>query len=119
MFPHASRIGLPALVLLVVLAAPGPAPGQTITAPTLPEGLMQICNADAGARELAGEARRVFMRRCLSGLATPSAGATITPGSPTPEQAEQRERMRGCNAEAGTRSLLGQQWQRFMEDCMG
>ena len=119
MIPHAMRTGLPALVLLAALAAPGAAPGQTAAMQTLQQELMQSCNADAGARELAGEARRVFMRRCMSGLATPSAGATMTPGSPTAEQAAEHERMRDCNAEAGMRYLLGEQRQRFMDECMG
>jgi hypothetical protein len=35
---------------------------------------MRACNADAGARNLAGDARRGFMSDCLAGRPPPAGG---------------------------------------------
>jgi hypothetical protein len=110
------RVGLPTALLGFVLSA-GVAAGQT-AGQTAQQELMRACNAHAGARNLTGEARWTFMSQCLAGRATPSARAAMTPGSPTPAQAAQQERMRTCNAEVGTRNLAGEARQRFMSDCL-
>jgi hypothetical protein len=115
MASRSMRVGLPTALLGLVLSAG--AAGQT-AGQTAQQELMRACNADAGARNLTGEARQTFMSQCLAGRATPSAGAAMTPGSPTPAQAAQQERMRACNADAGARNLTGETRQRFMSDCL-
>jgi psiF repeat len=44
---------------------------------------------------------------------SPSAG-----NQPSPAQAAQQERMRTCNADAGTRNLAGDARRSFMSDCL-
>ena len=55
---------------------------------------MKSCNADAGKQQLSGDARKAFMKSCLSG-ATPS-GSKAT---------AQQQRMKDCNAEASGKQI--------------
>src|SRR3954466_15959180 len=69
---------------------------------------MKSCNAEAGKKELKGDARREFMSDCLSGD-TAKDGKQLT---------AQQQRMRSCNAQAGKQDLKGEERQRFMSDCL-
>jgi len=91
---------------------------------------MKTCNADAKQQNLAGDARKAFMKTCLSGssekTATPATPAVpASPASPAmgmnkegkPITAQQ-QRMRDCNAEAKTKELKGDPRKAFMKSCL-
>jgi hypothetical protein len=71
---------------------------------------MTTCNADASAKSLKGDERKLFMSNCLK--ATPS--ATDAPTTLTPQQ----EKMKTCNADATTKALKGDERKVFMSDCL-
>ncbi len=76
---------------------------------------MRTCNAEAGTRNLQGDARRSFMSECLAGRMPPAAAAGAQPSA---AQQAQQNRMRDCNAQAGTRNLAGEARQTFMAGCL-
>lgn len=106
---------------------------------------MKTCNADAKQQNLAGDARKAFMKTCLSGssdkAATPAVPAVkAVPASRTesatpavratpasPEMGMNKEgkaltgqqlRMKNCNAEAKTKELKGEPRKAFMKTCL-
>ena len=76
-------------------------------ADTAQQTRMKSCNADAGKQSLSGDARKAFMKSCLSGE-TPSAGKGIT----------QQQRMTNCNAEATSKQMKGDARKAFMKSCL-
>jgi hypothetical protein len=71
---------------------------------------MKVCNEDAGKQSLAGDARKDFMKSCLSGepAAKPaSSGVTA-----------QQQRMKDCNAEAKSKEMKGDVRKAFMKSCL-
>ncbi|MEE4305595.1 PsiF family protein [Pseudomonas alliivorans] len=73
-------------------------------AATAQQNKMTTCNADASAKSLKGDERKVFMSTCLK--ATPAPAAT------------QQEKMKTCNATASTQALKGDARKTFMSDCL-
>ena len=109
-------LGVPAAGMAQTAPAPaesGPTPRQPSTAQSAQQARMRDCNAEAGKRSLAGDARRPFMSECLAGRMPPAPEA-----QPSAAQAAQRDRMTRCNAEAGTRSLAAEARRGFMRDCL-
>jgi hypothetical protein len=76
-------------------------------AETAQQARMTSCNADAGKQSLSGDARKAFMKSCLSGE-TPSAGMATT----------QQQRMKDCNAEASSKQMKGDARKAFMKSCL-
>jgi len=68
---------------------------------------MVTCNAQAKTQNLAGDARKSFMKTCLS-----AGSATAAPAS-TPQM-----RMKQCNADANSKSLKGDGRKSFMKTCL-
>jgi hypothetical protein len=68
---------------------------------------MTACNAQAKTQNLTGDARKSFMKTCLS-----AAGTTAAPAA-TPQM-----RMKQCNADANTKSLKGDDRKAFMKTCL-
>ncbi len=68
---------------------------------------MKTCNADAKAKSLSGDARKTYMKSCLSDQ--PVAAATGN---------SQQEKMRTCNADAKSQSLKGPDRKTFMSNCL-
>ena len=66
---------------------------------------MKACNADAAKKELAGDARKTFMKDCLS---TKNDSAMHS----------QQNKMKMCNADAGKKELKGDERKAFMKDCL-
>lgn len=66
---------------------------------------MKACNADAAKKELAGDARKAFMKDCLS-----------TKNDSTMHS--QQDKMKMCNADAGKKELKGDERKAFMKDCL-
>jgi psiF repeat len=77
-------------------------------AETAQQARMKSCNAEAGTKSLAGDARKAFMKSCLSGETQP-ADKGIT---------QQQQRMKDCNADAASKQLKGDQRKAFMKSCL-
>jgi hypothetical protein len=75
-------------------------------ADTAQQERMKSCNADAGKQSLSGDARKAFMKTCLS-------GKKPADGKMTPQ-----ERMKNCNADAGKQNLSGDARKAFMKSCL-
>ena len=68
---------------------------------------MKSCNAQAKTQSLSGDARKSFMKTCLS--AAPAAG---------PKLNSQQQKMKQCNADAKTKGLAGAERKTFMSSCL-
>ena len=66
---------------------------------------MKACNADASKKELAGDARKAFMKDCLSAKQEPKPNA-------------QQDNMKTCNADAAKKEMKGDDRKAFMKDCL-
>jgi uncharacterized membrane protein len=66
---------------------------------------MKDCNAEAKTKALAGDARKAFMKTCLSGNAAATGNS-------------QQKKMKDCNAEAKTKALAGEPRKSFMKECL-
>ena len=76
-------------------------------AETAQQSRMKSCNADAGKQQLSGDARKAFMKSCLSGGAQTEGKATT-----------QQQRMKDCNAEASGKPMRGDARKAFMKSCL-
>jgi hypothetical protein len=63
---------------------------------------MKDCNTKAA--DMKGDARKAFMKKCLSGAS--AAGNT------------QQQKMKSCNAEAKAKTLSGDERKKFMSECL-
>lgn len=92
---------------------------------------MKDCNAEAKAKELKKQARKDFMKVCLSGktgeAASEGAAAAVKVEVPaaTAEGAvavekkpAQQTKMKTCNADAKEKGLKGQERKDFMKACL-
>lgn len=68
---------------------------------------MTTCNADAKTKALTGDARKAFMKSCLSGDTATATTATT-----------QQEKMKTCNADASKQALKGDARKQFMSSCL-
>jgi psiF repeat len=68
---------------------------------------MKTCNAQAKTQSLAGDARKTFMKTCLSNQ--PAA---------EPKLNSQQEKMKQCNADAKAKGLSGAERKSFMSTCL-
>jgi len=75
--------------------------------PTAQQHKMGTCNKDAAAKKLEGDARKAFMKECLSGGAKPAAAKTT-----------QQQRMTACNKQAADKALKGDERKAFMSSCL-
>ncbi len=70
---------------------------------------MTTCNAQAGDQKLAGDARKAFMKTCLSAGSSAPAAKTLTP---------QQQKMKACNADATSKGLKGADRKTYMKTCL-
>ena len=68
---------------------------------------MKTCNAQAKTQSLSGDARKSFMKGCLSAEA--AAG---------PKLNSQQQKMKQCNADAKAKALSGADRKTFMSSCL-
>jgi hypothetical protein len=68
---------------------------------------MKTCNAQAKTQSLSGDARKAFMKTCLSDQ--PAAA---------PKLNAQQQKMKQCNADAKTKGLSGAERKTFMSTCL-
>jgi hypothetical protein len=66
---------------------------------------MKSCNADATTQKLSGDARKSFMKTCLS-------------SHPAAKSNPQQEKMKQCNADAKTKGLSGAERKTYMSTCL-
>lgn len=94
------------LTLSVNLAhAADPAPAKTPQ-----QNKMVTCNKEAGEKGLEKDARKAFMKDCLS--AKPA-------GAPASDKkTAQQEKMKACNKDAGEKALKGKDRKDFMSICL-
>lgn len=97
------RTPLTVLIGLVILAT-GPAFGATAQ-----QEKMKTCNADATSKNLTGDARKDYMKSCLSSSGSAAAKKELTP---------QQQKMSDCSKEAKTKSLSGDARKEFMSTCL-
>ena len=64
---------------------------------------MKDCNAQARAKNLAGDERKTFMSSCLSAAGVPQT---------------QQDKMKSCNKEATAKNLKGDDRKSFMSTCL-
>jgi len=69
---------------------------------------MKTCNADAASKHLSGDARKDFMKTCLSSDAAAS-GKEMTP---------QQQKMSACSKDAAAQHLSGEERKTFMSHCL-
>jgi len=80
-------------------------------AATAQQDKMKTCNADAAKQSLKGDARKAFMKDCLSAKKDVAA-------EPAKEKTPQQAKMKQCNADAAAKSLKGDERKKFMSDCL-
>jgi hypothetical protein len=83
--------------------------GQSaVAAETAQQEKMTTCNADAKTKALTGDARKAFMKDCLSNH----------PAAKTEKGSSQQEKMKTCNAQAKTQAPTGDAHKAFMKECL-
>lgn len=82
--------------------------GQPAFATNSQQDKMTSCNADAKTKGLQGDARKSFMKSCLS------AGSSSQSSSVNGQQ----EKMKSCSADAKSKGLKGDDRKKFMGDCL-
>ncbi|TDT60761.1 psiF repeat-containing protein [Enterobacter sp. AG5470] len=70
---------------------------------------MTLCNQQATAQTLSGDARKHYMSDCVKNTKTEPGQKSLTP---------QQQRMRECNAQATQQSLKGDDRSKFMSACL-
>jgi hypothetical protein len=90
---------LAAIGLILLLAGPA-------AALTDQQAKMKTCNAQAGQKKLAGDARKQFMSECLSAKGD------------APKVSAQQQKMKDCNVQAGQQKLKGEARKKFMSTCL-
>jgi hypothetical protein len=92
------RIATSVLIGLSLLATP------LVFSATAQQEKMKTCNADASAKNLNGDARKDFMKTCLS-----ASGKQLTP---------QQQKMSTCSKDAAAQKLSGDARKAFMSTCL-
>ena len=83
--------------------------GQSaVAAETAQQEKMTTCNADAKTQALTGDARKAFMKECLS----------KQPAAATEKGNSQQEKMKACNADAKIKAPTGDAHKAFMKECL-
>jgi hypothetical protein len=68
---------------------------------------MKTCNVQAKTQSLSGDARKSFMKSCLS-----------TEAAAGPKLNSQQQKMKQCNADAKAKGLSGADRKTFMSSCL-
>jgi hypothetical protein len=100
-------------------------------AETAQQDRMKSCNEEAGKKSLSGDARKDFMKSCLSGATTDAKPAAAKPAEKAKPAAvapvsnkdakaltPQQKRMQDCNAEATAKDMKGDPRKTFMKSCL-
>jgi len=98
------------IALSLALAASG-AYAKDEKAPTAQQTRMAECNKEAKDKDMKGDARKAFMKGCLSGK---PAEAKEAKKELTPQQ----QKMQNCNKEAKAKDMKGDARKKFMSECL-
>ncbi len=105
-----------------ILIAVAAAIALTVHAANPQHEKMKTCNADAAKQELKGDARKGFMKECLSAKKGATKKEADAQKAPNPKEARkvtsQQNKMKTCNVEAKTRDLSGAARRAFMKECL-
>lgn len=80
---------------------------MSVQAQNTQQDKMKTCNAQAKEQTLSGDARKSFMKTCLSNQ--PAAESKLN---------SQQQKMKQCNADAKTKGLSGADRKTFMSTCL-
>ena len=80
---------------------------MSVQAQNTQQDKMKSCNTQAKTQSLSGDARKSFMKTCLS--AQPAA---------EPKLNSQNQKMKRCNADAKAKGLAGAERKTFMSTCL-
>src|SRR5882672_11198223 len=80
---------------------------MSVQAQNTQQAKMKTCNAQAKTQSLSGDARKSFMKTCLS-----------TDQAAGPKLNSQQQKMKQCNADAKTKGLTGAERKTFMSSCL-
>ncbi len=104
-----------AIAFALALCA-GSATAADTKAPTAQQSKFGACAKDAHAKGLKGDEYKSYMSTCAkAGSAGPTAAAA--PAAPAKPMTQQ-EKMKSCNADAGTQHLAGDARKTFMSGCL-
>jgi hypothetical protein len=107
-----------ALIFTGSAFAAGTAPAKSLTPQ---QQKMKDCNAQATGKK--GDERKTFMSMCLKGGSTataPAAAPAVAAAAPAApaKPMTQQEKMKTCNADAGSKHLAGDARKTFMSTCL-
>jgi psiF repeat len=80
---------------------------MSVQAQNAQQDKMKTCNSQAKTESLSGDARKAFMKTCLSNQAADA-----------PKLNSQQQKMKQCNADAKTKGLAGADRKTFMSTCL-
>jgi len=97
------------LALCLTIAASSVAYAREEKAPTPQQERMRACNKEASEKGVKGDARKEFMKGCLSGKTADEPKKALTP---------QQQKMADCNKEAKEKNMAGADRKKFMSECL-
>ena len=80
---------------------------MSVQAQNAQQDKMKTCNSQAKTQSLSGDARKSFMKTCLSNQPADA-----------PKLNSQQQKMKQCNADAKTKGLAGADRKTFMSTCL-
>ena len=80
---------------------------MSVEAQNAQQDKMKTCNSQAKTQSLSGDARKAFMKTCLSNQPADA-----------PKLNSQQQKMKQCNADAKTKGLAGAERKTFMSTCL-
>jgi hypothetical protein len=80
---------------------------MSVEAQNAQQDKMKTCNSQAKTQSLSGDARKTFMKTCLSNQPADA-----------PKLNSQQQKMKQCNADAKTKGLAGADRKTFMSTCL-
>ena len=92
---------------ILIAAAAALLLSMSVDAQNAQQDKMKTCNADAKTQSLSGDARKSFMKTCLSNQPAEA-----------PKLNSQQQKMKQCNADAKTKKLTGMDRKTFMSTCL-
>jgi len=79
---------------------------------------MKTCSAQAKEQTLKGDARKAFMKTCLSGSAAAAPAAAAAAPAKAKSMTPQQEKMATCSHDAKGKSLHGADRKSYMKTCL-
>lgn len=100
----------------VLAAAAADAPKDAAKKPLTPQQ-QRMSDCSHESKGMKGEEHKKFMSECLKSKDSP-ADVKAAMGKGAGAKTTQQEKMKSCNAEAGKKSLKGDERKKFMSECL-